>query len=151
VLDDFGLVTALRMLCREFEALHAIRTTFELGNSIPRDLDPNVEIALYRIAQEALSNIARHAKASTASLHLLRNEFILRLILEDDGEGFWEEQASRLRETGHGLGLISMRERTELLGGQFEVDSAPGKGTTVSVTIPVGEQTDNEEDANSDR
>lgn len=151
VLDDFGLVIALKILCREFESLHNVRTSFEMGNSNPRHLDPNIEIAVYRIAQEALSNIAKHAKASTAALHLLHHDASLRLIVEDDGDGFSGTQALRPREPGHGFGLISMRERTELLGGRFEVDSAPRKGTTVSVTIPLGELTDNEENANSHR
>ena len=151
VLDDFGLVIALKILCREFESLHDVRTSFELGTSAPRRLDPNIEIAVYRIAQEALSNIAKHARASTASLHLLHHDSSLRLIVEDDGDGFSGTPPLRARETGHGFGLISMRERTELLGGRFEVDSAPRKGTTISVTIPLGEQTEHEENADSHR
>ena len=151
VLDDFGLVIALKMLCKEFQGQQRIRTILELGNSTPQDIDPAIEIALYRIAQEALSNIAKHANASTATIHLLFHDSTLRLIVEDDGSGISETPSAPDREAGHGLGLISMRERTELLGGVFTVDSRPSEGTTISVTIPLGEKTIHEENKNPDR
>lgn len=150
-LDDFGLVTALRMLCKDFEKQHNIRTTFHLGDSALENIDPQIEIALYRIAQEALSNTARHANASALSLHLVREGSALRLIVEDDGNGFQWENVTRSRGPGHGLGLISMRERSELLGGRFEVDSVCDKGSTISVTIPMGEENRHEKNQNTHR
>ncbi len=150
VLDDFGLVIALKMLCKDFQVQQGVRTTLELGNSTPQDIDPHIEIALYRIAQEALANIAKHAKARTATIHLLLHDGTLRLIVEDNGSGFEGNPPPAAREPGHGLGLISMRERTELLGGVFSVDSAPNKGTTVSVMIPLGDKTVHEKNTNPD-
>ena len=148
VLDDFGLVTALKLLCKEFEALHDIRTTFHLGDAAMGDVDPDIEIALFRIAQEALSNIAKHAHASSAAVHLVHRGRSLQLIVEDDGKGFNQQDALRAKGSGHGFGFISMRERSELLGGRFVIDSACDKGTTISATIPV-ENTDSHEE-NSD-
>ena len=138
VLDDFGLVVALKILCKEFETFHAIRTMFEIEDSPLGDLDPDVEIALYRIVQEALSNIAKHAKASTVTLRLFHHDSSLRLIIEDDGIGFTGDHTIRALSPGHGLGLISMRERTELLGGTFNIESESAKGTIINVTIPRG-------------
>jgi PAS domain S-box-containing protein len=151
VLDDFGLVTALHMLCREFEALHGLRTTCEADSVMPGHIDPHVEIALYRIAQEALSNTAKHAQASAVAVRLQYQHSAFRLEVQDDGKGIAGEQPSHSRVPGHGLGLISMRERTELLGGRFQVRSAPTEGTTISVTIPLGEATPDEEDKDTDR
>jgi len=138
VLDDFGLVTALKLLCKEFEKLHKVRAAFQLDNTVPEHMDSNIEIALYRIAQEALANIAKHASATTATVHLLHRNSSIQLIVEDDGKGFNQEDTMRAKGTGHGLGFITMKERSELLGGSFELDSVPSKGTTISVTIPLG-------------
>jgi two-component system sensor kinase len=136
VLDDFGLVIALRMLCKDFEKRHAVATTFELGEPEEVKMDPHIEIALYRIAQEALANVARHAHASLVSLHLSHVDGAVQLTIEDDGAGFDLEEARRYSESGYRLGLIGMRERSELLGGWCAVDSDIGKGTTIRVTIP---------------
>jgi PAS domain S-box-containing protein len=145
-LDDFGLVIALRMLCKDFEKRNNIRATFHLGDSDFTGVNPQIEIALYRIAQEALSNTARHANATCVALHLLMDGAFLRLIVEDDGMGFQWEEVTRERGPGHGLGLINMRERTELLGGRFEVDSATNQGSTIAVSIPIGEEESHEKD-----
>jgi PAS domain S-box-containing protein len=150
VLDDFGLVTALKMLCKEFETLHPIRATCDFRGATPRHVDPDVEIAMYRIAQEALSNVAKHSGASTALLHLHHHGSTMQLTVEDNGGGFATAPTFHQRDPGHGLGLIGMRERTELLGGHFEVASTPDKGTTVSVTVPLRGTTSHEEDTNSD-
>jgi PAS domain S-box-containing protein len=138
VLDDFGLVTALRLLCRDFEKTHSIRTTFEEGTIPSRRVDPSIEIALYRIAQEALSNIARHAGATAVTLRLTDDRDSLSLVVEDNGKGFDRERAARSKPAGHGIGLVSMRERTELLGGAFDLQSGEGIGTVVRSTIPLG-------------
>ena len=151
VLDDFGLVTALKMLCKEFESLHALRTTCEVDSMTPGHIDPHLEIALYRIAQEALSNVAKHAQASAVTLRLMYQNSAFRLEVEDDGKGIADGQPFHSRAPGHGLGLIGMRERTELLGGQFQVRTAPAKGTTIAVSIPLGEGKLDEEDKDPDR
>ena len=138
VLDDFGLITALRLLCKDFEKLHGIGTTFRAGESARNAFDPDVEIALYRIAQESFSNIAKHANASHLALTLQQENNAVLLIIKDDGRGFTGENVARSRSDSHGLGLISMRERAELLGGSFHLDSSEGNGTTITVTIPLG-------------
>ena len=135
VLDDFGLVTALGILCKDFQAAHAIDTTFRVDPAISGRIDPESETALYRIAQQALSNAARHAHATTIALTLASGEGNLILRVADNGRGL----ASTAPESGRaqkGFGLVSMRERAELLGGRLLLESNPGRGTTVSVTIP---------------
>jgi signal transduction histidine kinase len=151
VLDDFGLVTALRMLCKEFEKLHAVRTTFREAHAPPGPVDGNIEIALYRIAQEALSNTAKHSHAGTATLHLERQDTSIQLTVSDDGTGFDETDAARARGEGHGIGLMSMRERSELLGGTFRIESGSGKGTTVTVTLPLPAEAAHEENPDTHR
>jgi signal transduction histidine kinase len=151
VLDDFGLVTALRMLCKEFEKLHPVRTTFREAHSPSGPVDGNIEIALYRIAQEALSNIAKHSHAVTATLHLERQDTSIQLTVSDDGTGFDETDAARARGEGHGIGLMSMRERSELLGGTFRIESASGKGTAVTVTLPLPAEAAHEENPDTHR
>ena len=151
VLDDFGLVTALRMLCKEFERIHSIPTTFRETHEVPGPVDANIEIALYRIAQEALSNTAKHSHARTATLNLDRQETCIQLTITDDGNGFDESDTARARGEGHGMGLMSMRERSELLGGTSRIESASGKGTTVTVTLPLPAETTHEENQDTHR
>ena len=151
VLDDFGLVTALRMLCKEFEKLHAVRTSFVESHAAAGPVDANIEIALYRIAQEALTNAARHSHAGSVMLNLERREASIRLAVSDDGTGFDDSDAARARGEGHGMGLMSMRERSELLGGTFQIESASGQGTTVAVTLPLSGEALHEEDPDTHR
>ena len=150
VLDDFGLVTALRLLCKEFEKVHGVRAAFHLAAPAPLQLDATTEIALYRIAQEALANVAKHAHASAVTMHLVQHQSFVELTIQDDGRGFVPGSVLNTRGHGHGLGLMNMQERAELLGGTFEVDAAGGKGTVVSVTIPKGEHALHEQDQNID-
>ncbi len=138
VLDDFGLVAALRLLGSEFHRAHGIPASIDVAEDIGRDIDTHNEIALYRIAQEALNNIAKHAGATRVRIHLSREDMLLRLQIQDDGRGFIQEDVAKKRGPGHGLGLISMKERAELLGGHCDVTSTPGAGTLVTITIPRG-------------
>jgi len=130
-LDELGLVPALRQYLAHCQQEH------DLSIEFTADEDPHlpapVEIALFRIAQEGLNNVVRHAKAHHVDVVLMRDEAHVTLRIADDGRGF-DPQASRL---GTHLGLWSMRERVEQLGGRFEVESAPGAGTTVRVVIPL--------------
>jgi signal transduction histidine kinase len=97
-------------------------------------LPPAVEAALYRIAQEALTNCVRHAQAQGASLVLVRRDGQVTLVVEDDGRGMPATLPS-----GRHLGLAGMRERATMLGGTFHVESAPGRGSTIQVAIPLPE------------
>ena len=137
VLDDFGLVTALELLTRAFEKLHKISVNLAIDQPANLVLDEQLEIALYRITQEALSNVAHHASASRVILALRNDGGNLVMFIGDNGKGLNLAEVAAKRNHQHGLGLIGMRERTELLGGTFSIDSAPGKGTTISITIPL--------------
>ncbi len=151
VLDDFGLVSALRLLCRDFERQHRIEATLELREPVPREVDSNVETALYRIAQEALANVAKHAGANVANVRLAAEGGNITLRVDDNGRGFDDANPGHSNGKGHRLGLTGMRERASLLGGRCDITSTPGRGTSVTITIPRGEEHTDEEDQNPDR
>jgi two-component system sensor histidine kinase UhpB len=129
-LEELGLIPALEMLAREAGA------TFHVTGT-PKRLKPEHELALYRIAQEALSNVRRHAKSSQIHVDFQVTDAEVKLRVQDNGLGF-EVPASLndLTRTGH-FGLIGMRERAQLIGGQLDVVSAVNQGTTVTVTLPA--------------
>jgi signal transduction histidine kinase len=130
-LDELGLVPALREYldrCRQEHGL-AIEFVAEEGDRLP----PAVGTALFRIVQEAMNNVARHARARRVDVTLERQSACVTLRIADDGQGF-DPQASR--SDGH-LGQWSMRERAEQLGGCFEIRSAPGQGTVVTATVSL--------------
>jgi PAS domain S-box-containing protein len=131
-LDDLGLVAALESECRSFFERGGPPVDLQVKD-LPPALDKDVELALYRIAQEALRNVAKHAHAAQVWLTLegAGNEVIMTI--RDDGTGF---ERSHPRH-GPGLGLASMEERTRLLGGVFSLASAPGRGTSLQVKMPV--------------
>jgi len=99
------------------------------------ELDSTVEVELYRIVQEALNNAVRHAQADTVEVEIEARDGLVTITVRDDGGGF-DPGARAIRERR--LGLTSMRERAERLGGTFSVESAPGAGTTVRVEVPGG-------------
>jgi signal transduction histidine kinase len=137
VLDDLGLVPALQRYVRTCRDRHELEIDFQTVGSDAVRLPPSVETALYRIVQEALTNVVQHACAGKVSLLLEARAGAVVAIVEDDGCGF---EAGRLM---HGevderwLGLSGMRERAELLGGRLSIESAPGAGTTVFVEVPL--------------
>jgi two-component system sensor histidine kinase UhpB len=134
-LDDFGLVSALNFLCRNFQKMCNIRVSFQPGPA--RLYGKDIEIALYRIAQEALANVARHSGAGTVSVKLSHDGEAVGLSVEDDGGGF-DVAAVRVRQNLHpGLGLISMKERAQMFGGSMYLTASPGGGTRVHVEIPL--------------
>jgi signal transduction histidine kinase len=107
--------------------------TLDVNVNVPQGkLPPEHETAIYRIVQEALTNVIKHASARSVSIVVASSNGSVRAIVEDDGNGF---ATSNVRE--HALGLVGMRERAQLLGGRLEVESAPGSGTTILVEIPV--------------
>jgi signal transduction histidine kinase len=136
MLDDLGILVTLNWFCREFEKIYStIRVERRIGieeEEIPQPL----KITLYRIIQEAFNNIAKHSKGNRAVLSLEGNRSKTVLTIEDNGQGFDPEEArTRYRK---GMGLSSMRERAELSGGSFAVESARGKGTTLRVSWEPG-------------
>jgi PAS domain S-box-containing protein len=136
-LDDFGLVMALPRLCAENIEHYNIPTGFESEGSPPSHYPPEVETALYRIAQEALSNLGKHSQASKGTVKIAHTKESVSLEISDNGAGFNQAEVAAQRTAGAHLGLVSMNERATLLGGTFSVDSQPGRGTTIRVEIPL--------------
>jgi len=132
-LDDLGLVPALELLARDQSAALGVPVAFTSSGE-PRRLAPEAELAFYRIAQEALRNAGRHARAGRVEMRLDFSPQGTTLTVSDDGIGFdTTERNAELALGGH-FGLLGARERAEAVGARFEVDSAPGRGTRVSVT-----------------
>jgi signal transduction histidine kinase len=130
-LDDFGLVPALERLTETFAEQTGIAVDLETG--LPEErLPPEIETALYRIVQESLTNVVKHARARRVSILLTRRHGMVAAVIEDDGRGFDPE------DTGEeGVGLIGMRERLALLDGRVEIESSEGAGTTLVAEVPL--------------
>lgn len=140
VLDDLGLVPALQRAARAFSVPHQLAIDFQTMSMEGIRLTQAVETALYRIGQEALTNVAQHANASRVSLILEARVGAVILIVEDDGQGFETDRLMRDPVDKRWLGLYGMRERAEQLGGTLVIESAPGAGTTVFVQVPLHDE-----------
>jgi signal transduction histidine kinase len=136
ILDDLGLVAALRWHLKRWTRTFDIEVEFQAVNLEER-LDPEVETALYRIAQEALTNVAKHAQASRVGVYLERKPCAVVALIEDNGRGFESGELAVREASEQGAGLLGMRERVALLEGKFNLWSRPGHGTRLSVEIPV--------------
>ncbi len=138
LLDDLGLAPALRSYVQQYALRHPqISVTLSADRAAQR-LSPQYETALFRVAQEALTNIARHAHATRAAVIFEQRPNIVRLEISDNGVGFnpEAERAGRYA-SGSGLGLVGMRERITLVGGRWSIQSAPGEGTRVVVELAI--------------
>jgi len=137
VLDDLGLVAAMNKFVQEWSTQFNIPAEFEQIGLKGKHLLPEIEINLYRIGQEALNNTCKYAKANKASVLLERRDGTISLIIEDDGVGF--DPSGKAIPTGkdRGMGLLGMKERAELVGGTIEIESLPGKGTSIYVRVPA--------------
>ncbi len=132
MLDNLGLISTLQWYCREFQALHP-EYRIELKTLLEEKIIPEeLKVVLFRIAQEALNNVAKHSKAEWVTVSLSSDGGGISLIISDDGQGM-DFNSVNQSSTSWSLGLISMRERAELTGGKFSIESAPGQGTTVRV------------------
>ncbi len=131
-LDDFGLEPALQRLGRSVSETAALDVQVEARLGLKR-LPPEVETSLYRIVQEGLTNVVKHAEAAHVSVVLTRKSGSVLLMIEDDGRGFDTAARSDLER----LGLRGMRERVDLLDGSFDVESAPSTGTTLIIELPI--------------
>jgi signal transduction histidine kinase len=141
-LDDLGLAAALEALARRAQAIDGldVQTEIELGpEPEQRRLDAELESTIYRVVQEALTNVSRHAQANTVTVSIVERDGVVRASVTDDGKGLPE--ADRLGPRGDGLeggfGMSGMRERAELVGGELELVPAPGKGTVMRLTVPL--------------
>jgi signal transduction histidine kinase len=131
VLDDFGLVPALERLTESLADQTGVRVDFHSALGTTR-LESEVETALYRVVQESLTNIVKHAQAQNVSVSVARRESGVAAVIEDDGAGF-DPRATQ----EDGVGLLGMRERLALLNGRLEIESRPGAGTTVVAEVPL--------------
>ncbi|MFN2491654.1 MAG: PAS domain S-box protein [Pyrinomonadaceae bacterium] len=134
-LDDLGLQAALSSYVQNWAENLGVPVQLHASGMDGERLTPEIETALYRIAQEALNNIAKHARASEVAIVLERRADQVSLIIEDDGIGFDSQKVLGARDNG--LGLVGLRERAALFGGTVEIESQPEKGATVVVRIPV--------------
>ena len=132
LLDDLGLIDALRAECERFSRREAISSEVKLRD-VPESVSRDADLGLFRVTQEALRNVARHARASEVEVTLRRMDGGLQLAVRDNGAGF-EPSLKRERLS---LGLASMRERMRLLGGELNIESAPGCGTRIVAWVPV--------------
>ena len=134
VLDDLGLVEALKVECERVARSESVRVDVE-AQRLPQNLPKDVTLVVYRVAQEALRNVGRHAQASVAKLSLALCEGGLQLAVSDNGSGFALDLQPRRPSLGH----ASMRERIRLVGGRLDIQSSPGEGTTVIAWVPIHE------------
>jgi signal transduction histidine kinase len=139
VLDDLGLERALQRFTEEWSRNTGVPVDFHTGGDLAtRRLPHEFETVLYRISQEALTNVARHAQASRVSVLLERRPGYVSLIVEDDGRGFDSQGTMESLPTAGRLGLLGMQERAKLAGGSLTIESAPGGGATIFVRLPIG-------------
>jgi signal transduction histidine kinase len=136
VLDDFGLVPALQLLSEQFAARTNIHFQFH-NHGVTERLDPQLEICLYRIAQEFCNNVVKHSEAKDVNLQVIRSSNGIRLVIEDNGKGITNIPGI-IHTTGTGgMGLIDMRERAASFSGVLTIDSTPDNGTLITVEIPL--------------
>jgi len=135
VLDDQGLAAAARRYVGDYVRSFGTAVDFVAGDLDSPRLAPLAAATMYRILQETLTNVARHARARNVAVELKRDESALELLVRDDGVGF---EVRLTRDAMSGLGLHGMRERVTLLGGSIDIESRPGQGTVVRARIPAG-------------
>jgi signal transduction histidine kinase len=135
-LDDLGLLPAVLSLCDQYTAQTSVRVKISHSGIMGRRFAPEIETTAYRIIQEGLTNVARHAKVPEATIRLWTDEAVLGIQVEDCGQGFVLEA---VKKADRSSGLSGMRERVSLVGGEFVVESTPGVGTRLTGELPLGE------------
>lgn len=140
ILDDMGLAAALKWYVQGYERRRSIATALEVTGK-PLRLPVEVETVLFRVTQEALTNVAKHAGASSVKVKLEYTPEQVMLTIEDDGSGFDPRKAIKKGEQPAGWGLLDMQERAALLGGTYRIDSQPGHGTSVQIAVPLKPET----------
>ena len=136
ILDDLGLEPALRWLARTYQDDHRLAVSLEFDQPFP-EVDGDLSTLIFRVTQESLSNIAKHAAATHVNVSLRRRSIYLTLAIRDDGAGCDPEAAFAASSQGRSSGLGGMRDRVRLFGGKLRLDSKPGEGSTVSAQFPL--------------
>ena len=136
IIEDLGFSAAIRSLSFDFDRHSNVKVLLELGD-VDDLLSRSTQIIVYRIFQEALNNIGKHAEASSISIVVKQIDNIVSFLIQDDGKGFDLEKIVERTVTERSLGLAAMDERARMLGGQLEVSSQEGKGTKIAFKIPV--------------
>lgn len=137
-LEDFGLVSALEMLANETGQVSGVQVDFQTRGSARR-LAPDIELAIYRMVQEALNNVVRHSRSPKASVNIEFSGLAARIQVQDHGIGFdVPKSPAGFAPAGH-FGLVGLHERAELIGATLEITSAPGKGTLLTIILPHSE------------
>jgi signal transduction histidine kinase len=137
VLDDIGLVATIDWYCREFEKSHSGIAIEKTNGITETEIPSSAKIVIYRVLQETLSNVAKHSQARHVAISLVKNDHGLEFTVQDDGIGFDLGETIAKRAPWGGLGLLSIKARTELSGGSFGIESAKGKGTTIRASWPL--------------
>jgi PAS domain S-box-containing protein len=135
ILTTYGLGPALESYVKRFSEVRGVSVS--LLNSVRRRLPADIELLMYRLAQEAFSNIRKHSEARSATVSMEIKNGVLYLTISDDGRGFDVNEVLRRQEKGGGLGLRSMRHRVQAAGGDLHITSSPGKGTTLGFWCPL--------------
>jgi len=141
MLDDLGILATIKWFCRQFESTHPnihIKQEIDIQE---QEVPEPLKIVIYRVLQEALNNIAKHSKASVALLGLRKARQSIELVIRDSGQGFDPQEVYSRKGAAKGLGLESMRERTELSGGFFSVESSKGRGTAIKANWLIEQPT----------
>jgi signal transduction histidine kinase len=138
VLDDLGLIPALHTFMKSFRQQTGIGVSLSAFAAVEH-VNGDKRTVLYRVAQEALTNVARHAQASQAEVKIQKIDGAICMKIKDNGKGFPAKRVLHAKE-GKRLGLLGMRERLEMVGGRFALTSAPGKGTTILAQIPLNDR-----------
>ena len=141
ILEDLGLTAALEELCEEFSAMDGPEVTFE-HDAVPKDLPSEIATCLYRVGQEALQNVSKHARASQVRLTIRGKPEGLSFCIHDNGVGLNSDEG----KPRAGMGIVSMKERVGLVGGQFSIHSQPGQGTEVKIFVPLPKSRESPED-----
>jgi signal transduction histidine kinase len=136
LLDDFGLEKAFDLYLEEYSKRTGVSTSLDC-TGIPVDLSKNIELALFRIVQEALINVARHADATEVRLSLLCENRLLIMTINDNGQGFDVEKTLQADSVRSHFGILGMRERASMVRADLDVSSKPGEGTTIAVRVAL--------------
>jgi signal transduction histidine kinase len=134
LLDDLGIIATISWFCREFEKLYLDIRIEKQINIGEEEVPEALKIVIFRILQEAMNNVGKHSKANLVRVALRRTDGQIDMVVEDNGQGFDVEQAKSTKNGPIGLGLTSMKERAELSGGGFSIESNKGEGTTMRAT-----------------